>query len=69
MSVYNVYVMYILSRVENWAYLHPCSTADACETKLSVVIISQLLSFVPLAASTFVPPSAKSKCFVKYADV
>ena len=28
--VYSVYVMCILSRVENWEYLHPCTTADAC---------------------------------------
>ena len=60
MLVYNVYVKYILSRVGNWEYLHPCSTADAC-LKLSVVIISQLLSFVPFALSTFVPTSAISK--------
>ena len=30
MLVYNVYAMHILSRVENWEYLHPCSTTDAC---------------------------------------
>ena len=35
MSVYNVYVMYILSRVENWEYLHNCSTADACKKDVS----------------------------------
>ena len=30
MLVYCVYVMYILSHVENWEHLHPCSAADAC---------------------------------------
>ena len=29
MLVYNVYVMHIVSRVENWEYLRPYSTADA----------------------------------------
>ena len=29
MLVYNVYVMYIVSRVENWEYLRHYSTADA----------------------------------------
>ena len=28
--MYSVHVMYILSHIENWEYLHPCSTADAC---------------------------------------
>ena len=61
------HVMYILSRVENWEHLHPCSTARV--KKLSVVIISQLLSFVPFAISTFVPPSAISKYLVECSDV
>ena len=30
MLLYNVYVMYNLSRVENWEHLHPGSTAGAC---------------------------------------
>ena len=44
------------------------STADA-RWKLSVVIISHLLSFVPFAISTFVPPSAISKYLVECSDV
>ena len=36
---------------------------------VSVVIISQLLSFVPFAVPTFVPPSAISRYLVKCSDV
>ena len=28
MLVYNVYVMFFLSRVENWEHIHPCSTSS-----------------------------------------
>ena len=67
MLVYNVYVMYILTRVENWEYLHPAQLQTLVK-KLSVVIITQLLSFVPFAISTFVP-SAITKYLVKCSDV
>ena len=43
MSVYNDYVMYILSRVENWEYLHLCSTADACQKAVSCHHLSAVI--------------------------
>ena len=68
MLVYNVYGMYFLSRVEKWKFSHPAELQTLVK-KLSVVIISQLLSFVPFAISTFVPPSAMSKYLVECLDV
>ena len=68
MLVYNVHVMYNLSRVKTERTYTPAQLQTLVK-KLSVVIISQLLSFVPFATSTFVPPSAIPKYFAECSDV
>ena len=40
MLVYNVYVMYILSRVENWEYLHITSTVIWIKTRLPLFVVT-----------------------------
>ena len=49
--------------------LTPAAQVQTLVKKLSAVKISQLLSFVPFAVSTFVPPSATSKYLVEWSDV
>ena len=49
--------------------LGPLLNCKTLVKKLSVIIISQLFSFLPFAVPIFVPPSAISRYLVKCSDV
>ena len=68
MLVCNVYVMCILCHVLKTGNTYTPAQLQTLVKKLSVVIITQLLSFDPFAISTFVP-SAITKYLVKSSDV